>query len=163
MPALSKLSIGSLDDIKVTVEAQFNPAAIDLSKHANWQDHPSIQGRKKAHHDILDLEYAGNPGRVMKLELVFDQYEQGKSIEPDIAMLQRMASPRDEWATKEDERRPHLCVVAWNNRGIPRFECVVESVDVKYSMFSPRGLPLRATCTVSLREARIRDGFRRAR
>jgi hypothetical protein len=162
MPALSKLVIGSLDDLDLEVRAQYNPAQIDLSKHTTWKEHEGIQGRTRIDVDVLDFEYGGT-GRTMKLELVFDQYEEGKSIQPKVTALQLLASPRNEDSTKDNDRRPHLCVVVWNVQGIPRFECVIETVDVKYSMFSADGLPLRATCTISLRESRIRDGFRRIR
>jgi hypothetical protein len=44
-------------------------------------------------------------------------------------------------------------VVAWGDRGLPKFQCVIESLSTKYSMFSSDGQPLRATCTVKLKEA----------
>jgi hypothetical protein len=36
---------------------------------------------------------------------------------------------------------------------VPTFKCVIESLSVKYTMFSDQGVPLRATCTVKLKEA----------
>ena len=50
-------------------------------------------------------------------------------------------------------RRPHHCVVSWGDRGLPKFQCVIESLSTKYTMFSSDGKPLRATCTVKLKEA----------
>ena len=40
-----------------------------------------------------------------------------------------------------------LCI---QNEG---FRCVIESLSTKYTMFSDQGVPLRATCTVKLKEA----------
>jgi hypothetical protein len=56
--------------------------------------------------------------------------------------------------TSPDEtlRRPHMCVVTWGTT-VPTFKCVIESLSVKYTMFSDQGVPLRATCTVKLKEA----------
>ena len=36
--------------------------------------------------------------------------------------------------------------------GSSRFQCVVESVRQKFTLFSPEGIPLRATLSVTLRE-----------
>ncbi len=161
---IAKLTIGSLDDQSLTVEAQYNPKEIDLAKQATWKDHTTIQGRmSKRDDDVLDLEFTGNPQRTMTLELLFDGYEDHASVEPEIARLQRMMSPRDENSSDPHLRRPHLCVAVWNGQGIPRFECVIEAIAVKYTMFSRGGLPVRATCNVTLKEVRIRPGFPRAR
>jgi hypothetical protein len=54
-------------------------------------------------------------------------------------------------------RRPHQCVVAWGGRGLPSFQCVFEALSTKYTMFSSDGEPLRATCTVKLKEAHAVD------
>ena len=38
------------------------------------------------------------------------------------------------------------------------FKCVIESLTTKYTMFSDTGAPLRATCTVKLKEADVVSG-----
>ena len=55
-------------------------------------------------------------------------------------------------ATKEELRRPHRCVVTW---GGFTFRCVVNSLSTKYTMIDTDGTPLRATCTVKLKEADV--------
>jgi nucleoid-associated protein YgaU len=66
----------------------------------------------------------------------------------------------------EPERHaPPICTFVWNNHfpssfidaalGNQRrngFKCIVESVRQKFTLFSPEGVPLRATLTVVLRE-----------
>ena len=37
--------------------------------------------------------------------------------------------------------------------GLPAFEGVIESVGMKYTMFLPSGMPVRATCSVKFKEA----------
>ncbi len=39
--------------------------------------------------------------------------------------------------------------------GARRFRCVIESLSTKVTMFSPKGLPLRATCTMKLKEVKM--------
>ena len=63
-----------------------------------------------------------------------------------------MASVLEPGSADETKRRPHLCVVTWGTT-VPTFKCVIESLSVKYTMFSDQGVPLRATCTVKLKEA----------
>lgn len=148
-----KLTIGSLDNVELAVEAHYNPKEIDLAKQATWRDDASV----KAHAgtgDKFDLEYQNAPPRTMSLELLFDGFESATSIEPQVAGLQELASPIDETATKYDARRPHICVVVWADSQFPRFQCVIESVAIKYTMFSKHGRPLRATCQVKLKEIR---------
>ena len=88
----------------------------------------------------------------MSLELLFDGYEKKQSVAPQVEMLNTMASVWKPGSDKETERRPHLCVVKWGAT-IPKFTCVIESLSTKYTMFSDAGVPLRATCTVKLKEA----------
>jgi hypothetical protein len=38
---------------------------------------------------------------------------------------------------------------------MPNFRCVIEGLVVKYTMFDTRGTPLRALCSVKLKEARL--------
>jgi uncharacterized membrane protein YgcG len=57
-------------------------------------------------------------------------------------------------STDENKRRPHRCVVTWGLT-VPGFRCVIESLSTKYTMFSEQGIPLRATCTVKLKEADV--------
>ena len=66
-----------------------------------------------------------------------------------------MASPQDEDSTDPMMRRPHVCVVAWAKKDFPNFRCVIETLAVKYTMFSKDGRALRATCSVKLKEARL--------
>jgi nucleoid-associated protein YgaU len=61
---------------------------------------------------------------------------------------------------------PPICQFAWNAPSFPganlpgnyaqqqrtSFRCLVESVSQKFTLFTPQGIPLRATLTVALRE-----------
>ena len=49
-----------------------------------------------------------------------------------------------------DKPMPPLVKFVWG--GITSFPAYVTSVSVKYSLFTPQGVPIRATCTVSLQE-----------
>jgi hypothetical protein len=146
-PAFAKLTIGSLDEAKLAVEAHYNPHELAIEKQLTWADRP------RGEH----VELTGAPKRGMTIELLFDGYEAHKTVAREIAVLETLSSIRDKVPPEEHKKRPHHCVVVWGDRGIPPFRCVIESLVVKYTMFDTYGAPLRATCTVKLKEAQFRD------
>lgn len=141
--ARAKLTIGSLDDAKLSVEAQYNPKELEVEKPVSWSEKPEAQ-----------LEFIGIQSRTFKVELFFDCYEGGE-IATAIDRLDKLSSPRDYGSTIEAMRRPHMCVVLWGEGGLPRMRCVIENVSTKYVMWNENGKPLRAICTVSLKEMRL--------
>jgi hypothetical protein len=157
--ALAKLQIASLDE-KIQVEAQYNPRELQLDIHVPWAKH-DVLGSKRPKQDAAasrgqrHIEFTGADSRSLSLELLFDGFETGKSIEPFIETLEALASVRDAQSPDPKLRRPHRCIVVWGDRGLRPFRCVIESVSVKYTMFDRNGTPLRASCSVKLMEADI--------
>jgi hypothetical protein len=153
------VAIGSVDEGEtLTVVAQYNPKELQIDKTIPWQKNSQPNKSPDAG---IQLEFTGAEGRSMSLELLFDGYEKGDGTMPDgkkvidaVNELNRLASPRKAGSNDENERRPHHCVVVWGKTiGKGSFRCVIESLSVKYTMFSAAGEPLRATCTVKLKEA----------
>ena len=143
------VSIASCDDTSLHVDAQYNPKELQIDKTVPWQK--KSQANKSGDTGI-QLEFTGADGRSLTLELLFDGYEAKASVAGDVDKLNQMASVWKPGSAKETERRPHLCVVKWGAT-IPKFTCVIESLSTKYTVFSDKGVPLRATCTVKLKEA----------
>jgi hypothetical protein len=52
----------------------------------------------------------------------------------------------------EELQRPPRVALVWGE-DLPRFVGVVASVNVKYTLFTPGGRPVRATCAVKFIEA----------
>jgi hypothetical protein len=165
--AKAKLTLGSLDE-GVEVKAQYNPKELQVDQSVPWKkpDSANKTGQNGAAggggggggggDGGIALEFTGAEGRTMSIELLFDGYEpDGESVDVagEVAKLERMAAVRDPKSKDEKLRRPHHCVIAWGDRGLPKFQCVIESLSTKYTMFSGSGEPLRATCTVKLKEA----------
>jgi hypothetical protein len=166
-PANAKLTLGSVDDPNIEVVAQYNPKELQIDKNVPWQKHNQANktGSQKKPDDPgkVHLEFTGAEGRSLQIELLFDQYEKkdrgsdGKStVATLIGTLETLATVRDANSSVEDMRRPHLCVLTWGTEnGMPSFRCVIESLSTKYNVFDKDGTPLRATCTVKLKEADI--------
>jgi hypothetical protein len=146
------------------VEAQFNPKEIEIKRTVSWAKHAETgkANAKNKQEPGVHLEFTAGEGRSLTIELLFDAYEKSaeKPFTVDVAAqvkaLETLASVREmDPKAKEDKRRPHRCMVAWNSQtfGTPGFSCVIDSLSTKYTMFDTDGTPLRATCTVSLKEA----------
>ena len=173
-PRIARLTIGSLDDSKLTVVAQYNPKEIELTRTVPWQKHNSDntpEARRKKPAPGSDVEYTGGEGRTISLELLFDSFETKKSVSKQLLDLDEMATPRDASSPKGELKRPHQCVVVWgtyaelneqtrerpeSERAMRPLRCVIESLAVKYTMFSAEGVPLRAVANVKLREAVVK-------
>ncbi len=155
--AAAKLSIASLDGPDdLIVEAQYNPRELEISQTVGWGDHDALAGQTKN----TVTEFAGTKPQTMKIELLFDGYETdgvaGKcTVEEHIARIKKLATVRYPDSTKDYERRPHYCLVAWGERGLPPLRCVIESITTKYTMFSRTGQVLRATVTLAVKEIDI--------
>jgi hypothetical protein len=159
-PAKAKLKLFSHDNTALEVEAQYNPKELQVDKSIPWTK-PSQANN--ANQKGIHLEFTGAEGRTMTVELLFDGYEnngiaKGKksiAVKDLIETLEKMSSVIDAESKDENKRRPHRCSVSWGTGGMPRFDCVIESLSTKYTMFSSDGVPLRATCTVKLKEADV--------
>jgi hypothetical protein len=147
----SKFVIGTLHGELIEIEAQYNPKEVGRNSTASWNVHPNPSAkRSKVGNNFRWLEYGTTEPRVLTVELMFDGYEAGISIAPIIEKLESLTMPVDMQSKRISERRPQLCVAVW---GAQKLRCVVTSVATKLTMFDTSGEPLRATCTVSLKEA----------
>jgi len=154
---IEKLMIGSLDELEKGVEAQFNPRELAIEQPVPWQQH------KHRADDTPWLEFTGGENRTMSLELMFDGYETGQSVEPMVLQLANLGRIRDPASKKEEMKRPHQVVVVFGTAGLRPFKGVIESLSTKYTMFLRDGTPVRATCHVKIKETDLRHQRRGGR
>src|SRR5690349_7409591 len=98
-PAVAKLTIGSLDEPKYTVKAHYNPKELAISKKLAWKEHNEqdknvFAGKQPAATEQDSVELTGAPSRSMTIELLFDGFETGRSVAPEIEILETLSSPR---------------------------------------------------------------------
>ncbi|MFN0251375.1 MAG: hypothetical protein ACKV2T_31155 [Kofleriaceae bacterium] len=146
LPQAYKFSIGNLyDGNDITVEAQFNPKELQIDSPISWREHQAI-GRKSFATKPMEFDAMG--AETVKVELLFDAYEESSDyVMNAVAALKSLASV-DEARKME---RPSYCVAKWGEQN--PFPCVIESISVKYTMFMPNGMPVRATVTLGLKSA----------
>jgi nucleoid-associated protein YgaU len=140
------------------IDFKFNPTEISFSKGVQIAE-IAIPGL-----DSPLLQFVRGQDETVTMDLFFDSTEDGTGVG---------ATSVTQWTDKiyslvkidPDRHAPPICTFQWNTK-FPgcnaayqlgsqkreKFQCLVESVRHKYTLFSPEGIPLRATVSVSLRE-----------
>ena len=138
-----KLTIVTIDGPSVKVTAQYNPKEVGIDKSVPWNKHKNPKG------DIPMLEFTNAENRSMSLELFFDKFEEAGSVQQEIDDLHKMTLINPD-ASSETEKHPPRVIVAF---GISNwFRGVIESLGVKYTMFDDKGMPVRATASLKIKE-----------
>jgi hypothetical protein len=147
----TKLKLHALDGFCGTIEAQYNPHEIQVDKTVPWEDGAPV--------DSPLTPVAFKP-RTITLELFLDCYEAGPhaSLKAELDVLTRMTLPIDADMFSDDALRPPLLVLQ-QGPFADDLRCVMESLSIKVTMFGKFNQPVRATCSIRLREVSItRDG-----
>jgi len=126
------------------VTVQFNPAEYTLSKGAQIAE-IAIPGI-----DSPILQFIRGQNQTLSLELFFDTTEQGMGEQP-VTDVRTLTEPVFQLVRiQPDTHAPPRIRFVWG-RGLS-FRAIIESVQQKFTLFNPVGVPLRATLAVSFRE-----------
>ena len=151
MPELVKAALTELSgDLKSPtfanrIEVQFNPTTLKLAL-ANQTDGGKAPAMTRTSH-----QYLGSGTRTLTLDLVFDTADEGssghpRSVRERTAMVERFALPR---ANGSDKQAPPRVRFEW---GKFRIDGVIDSVNIDFEHFAADGTPLRAKCSLSIKE-----------
>jgi len=139
---------------------QFNPTEYTLTKGAHIAEVP-IPGL-----DSPILQFVRGQTETMTLDLFFDTTEDGMGAGAT-AVTKKTDKFYQLIKIDQDTHAPPILRFLWGKEGFAGagftdkwssqsrtngFECIVESVKQRFTLFSPEGLPLRATLSVTLRE-----------
>jgi hypothetical protein len=143
------------------IEVQFNPTDLNFSKTAQFAE-IAIPGL-----DSPVLQFIHGGTETLTVELFFDTSESG------VGPLAKSVTEYTDKFYKLVKQDPNThaaprCRFSWGEPltfepGVKYsnapfwFQCVVESVDRKFLLFSPEGVPLRARLTVKMREYKTVD------
>ena len=123
----------------------FNPTEYTLTKGAQIAE-IAIPGL-----DSPVLQFVRGQTQTLKLELFFDTTETG--MDEGAADVRTLTNPFFELVRIQPKTHaPPRIRVTWGE-GLS-FKAIVESVDQKFTLFTPAGIPLRATLSVAMREYR---------
>lgn len=127
------------------IEFQFNPKELSVGKSAKWS-RDAQKGSKKSGVP----EFKGADPSKISLEMFLDASEkQDDKVVQTVEALFACCVPTDESHDKKKGSPPWV-VFHWG--GLTGFTAYVSSVQVKYTLFTPGGMPIRGTATVALEE-----------
>lgn len=136
--ALSKVSITNVDN-KEKVVALFNPKEYSISKSTNWKN-LDTQGR-----DMPDVQFTTGQRRELSMELFFDTYDTKKNVKEYVQKIEKLM------LIDVEKHRPPIVLVSWGENAL-NFQCVLEQMEQRYTMFTNAGTPVRAIVNVTFRE-----------
>jgi nucleoid-associated protein YgaU len=125
------------------IQFLFNPKEYTAQKTAKW-DRKSAKKASSA----ATPEFGGSEPTKISLELFLDAYASQESIHNTVALLLKAVKPLPD-TIKKGHPIPPLVIFGWGRTSFP---AVVQSVQVKYTMFDSAGTPTRAVATVALEE-----------
>jgi hypothetical protein len=156
---IATYSDGSMD----FVDVQFNPTEFTLDKAAQIAE-IAIPGL-----DSPLLQFVRGQNEKLTVDLFFDTTEDGTGAGAT-SVTTRTDAVYSLVKVEPGGHAPPICTFLWNasfpgadlspfagNQRRNEFQCVVESVKQKFTLFSSEGVPLRATLTLTLREYKTLD------
>jgi hypothetical protein len=149
--------IETRDGPRERLDCQFNPKQLSISTSSTWTREPA-KGAK----DASEPEYVGANPWSLKMELFFDGWDAPSSpgapsprdVSTDIQKLLAWCKPTEE-SRKKEVPRPPVLVFHWGTT--PKFQAYLSTVDATFTMFTPEGMPVRATANITLEQIPEKD------
>ncbi|MDA8219103.1 MAG: hypothetical protein M0Z94_15975 [Dehalococcoidales bacterium] len=144
---LAPATITNLNTLE-TVYCRFRPKQYTFTKQNRWTTRDTKGG------NVPDLEFGGGGSMTMRLELIFDTYEDKgpKDVRLQTNSLWRMMliSPlKIDPRTQKGE--PPMCEFRWG--AMWSFQAVIMNLEQTFTMFLPDGTPVRASVRVTFQQA----------
>ena len=149
------------------IQVQYNPTDLSFDKSAQVAE-IGIPGL-----DSPIQQFVRGQAEKLTLDLFFDTTDHGMGTDKGIKSVTEKTDKIYQLIKIEPKRHaPPICNLVWNesfpgssigdltpigNQDRNGFQCIVESVKQKFTLFNPEGVPLRATLTVTLREYKTLD------
>ncbi|MEV0561047.1 LysM peptidoglycan-binding domain-containing protein [Dactylosporangium sp. NPDC050588] len=145
------------DAVLGVIEFQFNPTELIVTKHTRWRRDPQRDARRSGPPQFTGAE----PSR-LQVEMFFDATD--TMDDRVVAAVERLFECCVPTERSRAGRRGSPPWVLFHWGGTMSFPAYVSSVTARYSLFTPEGTPVRATCAVTLEELSTEapSGLRRA-
>ncbi|CAM5324416.1 LysM peptidoglycan-binding domain-containing protein OS=Streptomyces tendae OX=1932 GN=GUR47_26295 PE=4 SV=1 [Streptomyces tendae] len=127
---------------------EFNPAQLSISQRAQWKATPTAAVRKAA-----KPQFMGAEPREMTLEIFLDSSMKpdGNTVMKKVESLLICCEVTAKSLAAEQPSPPWV-IFEWGSFSTARFSAYVASIDTQYTLFGTAGVPIRATCQMSLVE-----------
>lgn len=128
------------------IHFQFNPKELTVAKQATWARETARGSARSS-----PPQYKGAQPSKLSLEMFLDAtMKQDSSVVSTVEDLMGCCTPTPGTASDPHKASPPWVLFRWG--GLTGFLAYVSQVSVKYTLFTPTGMPLRAVCTVQLEE-----------
>ncbi len=123
----------------------FNPKEFSVEK-SNQYAEVSVPGLSAPIYQFV----RGN-ARTVTMDLFFDSYEKGEDVRKYTDRITGWEAGEKKGLMDIDSElhAPPVCIFKW---GKFSFQCIIERVTKRFTMFLPEGIPVRATLNVTLKE-----------
>ena len=145
------------------ISVTYNPTELSFSKSAQFAE-ISIPGL-----DAPVQQFISGGTESISIELFFDTTDKRGTGADAVSVTEETERFYQLVKQNPETHAPPRCLFAWGKGSGPGagqapvsqapfwFTCIVESVDRKFLLFSPAGIPVRARLTVKLREYKTVD------
>lgn len=132
-------------DKKSIIPFLFNPKEFSVEKSNQFAE-VNIPGLSSP-----VLQFVRGNSRTITMDLFFDTYEEGIDVRIFTDQITGWDAGEEKGLMDIDSKlhAPPVCIFKW---GSFRFQCVIERVSKRFTMFLPEGIPVRATLNVTLKE-----------
>ncbi len=152
---LVKAFLTRKDNPLLIVPCLFNPKELSVEK-SNQYAEANIPGLPSP-----VFQFVRGNARTVSLDLFFDTYEEGLDVRLFTdritgwdagSMFSKLPGiAKGLMDIDSDLHAPPICLFIW---GAFIFQCIIERVSKRFTMFLPEGIPVRATLNVTLKEYR---------
>lgn len=142
----------------MVVPCLFNPKELSVEKSNQFAE-VNIPGLSSP-----IFQFVRGNARSVTMDLFFDTYEQGTDVrlftdritgwDAGITFSNLPKTAKGLMDIDSDLHAPPICIFIW---GAFMFQCIIERVTKRFTMFLPEGIPVRATLNVTLKEYREVD------
>lgn len=139
---------GSIGGRLGEVKFQFNPDQLQLSRSANWHTEPAVAYTRGA-----PPKFTGSEPAQLQLEVFLDRSGDPSSndVQQQVELLLSCCEVTQQSISAKAPSPPWV-KFSWGSFSTVQFVAYVTSVSATYTLFSPSGIPIRATCSLSLTE-----------
>ncbi len=152
---LEKAYFTRKDDTSLKIPCKFNPKELSVEKSNHFAE-INIPGLSSS-----VLQFVRGNSRTITLDLFFDTYEEKIDVRQYTDIITGWDAGVKVSKLEKDKKglmdidselhAPPVCLFIW---GAFVFQCIIERVTKRFTMFLPEGIPVRATLTVTLKEYR---------
>ncbi|MEV4941335.1 LysM peptidoglycan-binding domain-containing protein [Streptomyces zaomyceticus] len=135
---------GKLGEVKF----EFNPDQLQLSRSAHWFTEQAVAYDRGA-----PPKFTGSEPAQLQLEVFLDRSADPSSndVQQQVELLLSCCEVTQQSIGAKAPSPPWV-QFSWGSFSTVRFVAYVTSVSATYTLFSPSGIPIRATCSLSLTE-----------